>query len=82
MHAVTDRPEAFSIRVAAEAFHVDRRQIDRDRKHGRFPNIFYDNGWRIPRTDLEAAGYKLDQRWKRRHEASMREGRRRYGTGS
>lgn len=33
-------PENFAIQVAAEAFRVKRTQIDRDLKHGWFPNAF------------------------------------------
>ena len=73
-----ESPERFAIHVAAEAFRVKRAQIDRDLKHGRFPNARRGGpnaGWMIPRSDLEAAGYKLDPRWERRRLAWLRNAR-------
>jgi hypothetical protein len=75
---MADAPEAFAIHVAAEACRVDRREIDRDRKRGRFPNAYFGDhgGWMIPRADLETAGYKIDSRWQRSHAAYLRNAER------
>jgi hypothetical protein len=73
-----DAPRQFAIHVAAEAFRVRREQIEKDLKHGRFPNAKRGGptaGWMIPLADLEAAGYKLDPRWQRRHAAWLRHSR-------
>ena len=69
-------PEQFAVHVAAEAFRVDRRQLDDDLKHGRFPNAYRDGSWMIPRADLEAAGYKIDPRWQRSQTAFLRNNKR------
>ena len=76
---MSDVPDQFAIHVAALAFRVDRRQLDRDLKHKRFPNAYFGErgGWMIPREDLEAAGYKLDQRWSRSWRAIVRQSERR-----
>jgi hypothetical protein len=75
----TELPGQFAVHVAAEAFRVDRRQLDHDLKQGRFPNAYRDGAWMIPRGDLEAAGYKIDQRWQRSHAAFLRNSKRKLG---
>jgi hypothetical protein len=75
----TESPEQLAVHVAAEACGVDRRQLDHDLKHGRFPNAYRDGGWMIPRADLEAAGYKIDSRWQRGHAAFLGNNKRKLG---
>jgi hypothetical protein len=72
----TESPKQFAVHVAAEAFRLERRQLDHDLKHGRFPNAYRDGSWMIPRADLEAAGYKTDPRWQRSHAAFVRNNKR------
>ena len=74
----TESPEQFAVHVAAEAFRVERRQLDHDLKQGRFPNAYRSGSWMIPRADLEAAGYKIDPRWQRSQAAFVRNNKRKH----
>ncbi len=70
------RPMNLNVSSAAEACKVPRRDIEKARKEGRFPNAFYSGEtqrgvWMIPLEGLISAGFKPDGGWLKKRQRRL-----------